>query len=135
MCDLMRIHKTYSTAYNPQPSGTMERCNRTLLSMLRIVVSEQQDNWDNHLPEAICAYRSTPHASTGISTHKMVYGIEMTFPLDFMLGDTGQEQANDNCPYQYVEWIKDSLFPTTAPTTLRERLQNANAMVTEIQIE
>ncbi len=41
LCDLLRIHKTYSTAYNPQSNGAVERCNRTLLSMLRTVVSEQ----------------------------------------------------------------------------------------------
>ncbi len=44
LCDLLRNHKTYSTAYNPQSSGAVERCNRTLLSMLRTVVSEQQND-------------------------------------------------------------------------------------------
>ena len=109
MCDLLRIHKTYSTAYHPQSNGTVERCNCTLLSTLRTVVSEQQDDWDDHLPAALCAYRLTPHASTGVSLHKMVYEIEMTLPLHLMLGDTGPEQANDDCSYEYVEWIKDSL--------------------------
>ncbi len=41
LCDLLRIHKTYSTEYNHQSSSAVERCNRTLLSMLRTVVSEQ----------------------------------------------------------------------------------------------
>ncbi len=77
--------------------------------MLRTAVSEQQNDWDDHLPAALCAYRSTPHASTGVSPHKMVYGVEMTLPLDLMLGDTGPEQPEQECPYEYVEWIKDSL--------------------------
>ncbi len=63
LCDLLRIHKTYSTAYNPQSNGAVERCNHTLLSMLRTVVSEQQNDWDDHLPAALYAYRSTPHAT------------------------------------------------------------------------
>ncbi len=33
----------------------------------------------------------------------------MTLPLDLMLGDTGPEQAAKECPYEYVEWINDSL--------------------------
>ncbi len=49
-----------------------------------------------------------PHL-TGISLHKMVYGIEMTLPLELMLGDTVPEQAAKECPYEYVEWINDSL--------------------------
>ncbi len=77
LCDLLRIQKTYSTAYNPQSNGAVERCNPTLLSMLRTVVLEQQNDWDNHLPAALCAYRSTPHAGTGVSPHKMVYGVQM----------------------------------------------------------
>ncbi len=77
--------------------------------MLRTVVSEQQNDWDDHLPAALCAYRSTPHANTGVSPNKMVYGVEMTLPMDLMLGDTGPEQPEQECPYEYVEWIKDSL--------------------------
>ncbi len=57
----------------------------------------------------LCAYRSTPHASTGISPHKMAYGIEITLPLDLMVGDNGPEQAAKECLYEYVEWINDSL--------------------------
>ncbi len=34
MCNLLRIHKTYSMVYNPQSNGVVERCNRTLLFML-----------------------------------------------------------------------------------------------------
>ncbi len=89
--------------------------------MLRTVVSEQQNGWDDHLPAAICAYGLTLHASTGVSRHEMVYGIKMTLLLDLMLGDTRPEQAADECPYEYVEWIKDSLRRThdRARKTLR----------------
>ncbi len=109
LCDLLRIHKTYSMAYNSQSNSAVERCNQTLLSMLRTVVSEQQNDWDGHLPAALCTYRSTPHASTGVSPHKMVYGVEMTLPFDLMLEDTGPKQPEQECPYEYVEWIKDFL--------------------------
>ncbi len=43
-------------------------------------------------------------------THCSGRVIEMTLPLDLVLGDTGPEQANDDCPYEYVEWIRDSLY-------------------------
>ncbi len=33
----------------------------------------------------------------------------MTLPLDLMLGDTGPKQPEHECPYEYVEWIRDSL--------------------------
>ncbi len=40
LSDLLRIAKTYSTAYRPQTNSMVERCNRTLLAMLKTVVSE-----------------------------------------------------------------------------------------------
>ena len=91
VCDLLRIAKTYSTAYHPQANGMVERCNRTLLAMLRTVVSEQQDDWDDQLPALLSAYRSTPHGSTGVSPYRMLYGVEMTMPLDLVIGDVGRE--------------------------------------------
>ncbi len=39
----------------------------------------------------------------------MVYRGEMTLPLDLMLGDTDPEQPEQECPYEYMEWIKNSL--------------------------
>ncbi len=72
VCDMLRIAKTYSTAYRPQANGMVERCNRTLLAMLWAVVSEQQDDWDDHLPAVLSAYRSTPHSSRGLSPYRMV---------------------------------------------------------------
>ncbi len=69
---MLRIAKTYSTAYRPQANGMVERCNRTLLAMLWAVVSEQQDDWDDHLPAVLSAYRSTPHSSRGLSPYRMV---------------------------------------------------------------
>ncbi len=46
----------------------------TLSVMLRTVVSDQQDNWDDHLPATVSTYHATPHISTGVSPHRMVYG-------------------------------------------------------------
>ena len=56
-----------------------------LLAMLRAVVSEQQDDWDDQLHALLGDYRSTPHSSTGVSPYHMPYGVEMTMPLDLVL--------------------------------------------------
>ncbi len=108
VCDLLRIAKTYSTAYRPQSNGMVEGCNRTLLAMLREVVSERQDDWDDHLPTVLSAYRATPHSSTGLSPHQMVYGIEMNLPVDLVFGEMGRERPAVHCPCEYVEWLRGS---------------------------
>ncbi len=86
---MLRIAKAYSTAYQPQANGMVERFNRMLLAMLRAVVSDQQDDWDDHLPAVLSAYRSTTHSSTVLSPYHMVYGVEMTMPIDLVVGEVG----------------------------------------------
>ncbi len=73
VCDMLRIAKTYSTAYRPQTNGMVECCKMMLFSMPKEVVSECQDDWDDHLP-MLPAYRSTPHSGMGISPFHMFMG-------------------------------------------------------------
>ncbi len=109
VCDLLCIAKTYSTAYHQQANGMVECCNRTLLAMLRTVVSEQQNDLDDQLPALLSAYRSTPHDSTGLSPYCMLYGEEMTMPLDLVIGDVGRERPGVHCPTEYLEWLRGSI--------------------------
>ena len=69
----------------------IERFNRTLLAMLSAVVNEQQDDWDDHLPYVMAAYRSAVQETTGCTPNLMMLGRESTLPIDLTLttpGDT-----------------------------------------------
>ncbi len=90
MCDLLRIHKTYSTVYNPQSNRAVERYNRTLLSILRTVVSEQQNDWDDHLPEILCA---TCHHGN----QPTLYGLRDQDDSSFAF-DAGRYWTRAGCP-------------------------------------
>ncbi len=72
-------------------------------------MSEQQDDSDDQLPALLSAYRSTPHGSTGISPYRMLYGVEMSMPLDLVIGDVGRERPDVHCPMEYVEWLRGSI--------------------------
>ncbi len=123
VCDMLRIARKYSTAYRQQANGMVKRCNRTLLATLQAVVSEQQDDWDDHLPAVLRTYCSAPHSSTGLSPYHMVYGVEMTMSIDLVVGEVGQQRPNVHCPVDYVEWLKGSI--PDAHTLARENLKKA----------
>ncbi len=53
----------------------------------------------------------------------MVYGVEMTMPIDLVIGEVGQQRPNVHCPVEYVEWLKGSI--RDAHTTARENLKKA----------
>ena len=122
LCDVLRVTKTYTSPYRPESDGMLERSNRTLQAMLRAFVNEARDDWDDHLPAVTCAYRSTPHDSTGVSPFKMVFGHEMTLPIDLQ-HDVGTRTRIPKCPVEYVEWLKQTLY--LGHDVARHRLKRA----------
>ncbi len=119
----MTLHSDQGQEFTAALHQGVERCNRTLLAMLRAIVSERQDDWDDHLPTVLSVYRATPHSSTGLSPHRMVYGIEINLPVDLVFGEMGQERPAVHCLCEYVEWLRSSLRDTH--TLARANLKKA----------
>ncbi len=59
-------HEKSPTA-NPESDGGVERLNRTLKTMVRCFVEENQESWDEKLTVLICAYSRARHSSTKMS--------------------------------------------------------------------
>ncbi len=91
--------------------------------MHQAVVSEQQDDWDDHLPAVLNAYRSIPHNSIWLSPYLMVYGVEMTLPIDLVIGEVGRQRSEVHCPVKYVEWLRGSI--RDAHTLARANIKKA----------
>eukprot|EP00794_Sanderia_malayensis_P016451 gene16451-biopygen12126 len=83
---LMGIKKTRTTAYHPQCDGLVERQNRTLQSIISSFVSEHTVDWDDWLAQAVFAYNTSVHESTGISPYEMVFGRPARMPIEVELG-------------------------------------------------
>ena len=64
----------------------IEWFNRTLEEYLRKAVSEQQKDWDEHIPRFLLAYRSAVHDSTSRSPAKVIFGTEIKLPCDLEFG-------------------------------------------------
>ena len=48
-----------TSAYHPQTNGLTERFNQTLQTALMKMVNEEQNDWDEHLPAVLFAYRTS----------------------------------------------------------------------------
>ena len=108
MCNRLRIDKMVTTAYRPQSDGLVERSNRSIQAMLRAYVNRYQNDWDDLLALVVCAYCATPHASMGKSPYRMLYGREMTMPIDIQF-DVGVGTGTPICPTHHTLWLVDSL--------------------------
>ncbi|GFV46736.1 retrovirus-related Pol polyprotein from transposon 412 [Trichonephila clavipes] len=50
----------------------VERFNRTILNNLSLMVSKNQQDWDQKVPLFLLAYRSAVHETTGYSPSQML---------------------------------------------------------------
>ena len=61
------LEQSTTTPYNLHGNAPMERMNRTLINLLKLLPKEQKSNWPLHLPSLVFAYNAMPHDTTGSS--------------------------------------------------------------------
>ena len=124
MCELFEIEKTRTTPYRPQSDGMVERLNRTIQDMLAMYIDNYQRDWDDHLPFVVSAYRNSIHESTGCTPNLIMFGHEISIPLDLMVGRPNYLDE-DMCSVEYVEWLKQAT--SEAHKCAREQMGKSTA--------
>lgn len=113
LCKQFRINKTRTTAFRPQSDGLVERFNRSLEDILSKYINKNQRDWDEQLPWALMAYRSSEHDSTKLSPCLMMLGREIELPVDLIYGPHPQrEQFKDkvDAKHEYVLNLQEKLW-------------------------
>ena len=80
------VDKLRTTPYKPSTNGMVERFHRTLNTILGKIVNQSQRDWDDCLPFAMTAYRSTVHSSTNFTPSLLFLGREVRMPIDLVMG-------------------------------------------------
>ena len=82
--------------------------------MLSAFVSSNHKDWDEHLPYVMMAYRSTEHETTGMTPNMLMFGREVSMPLDLMFEMPSIVKAIPN-----NQWVWE----------LQDRIESAHARV------
>lgn len=90
------VHKK-GVPYWPQSNGEVERCNSTLLKIVRIARVEGRD-WRKALDDFLFHYRVTPHTVTGVSPAELLMGRKLRDKLPRV--NIPEDQATE------AEWQK-----------------------------
>ncbi|KAG8239233.1 hypothetical protein J437_LFUL012557 [Ladona fulva] len=103
VCKILGIGKLQTTAYHPAGDELVERSHRTLMCILLHSVDTKQRDWDDWLPFAISAYRSTPQTASGESPHFLMYGRDIEHDI------TGPLRVNFSTDFNYAAELRARL--------------------------
>lgn len=101
LCKIFQVTRQVTSSYHAQSNVACERINSTLAQSLRAYCQKNQTQWDEILPSVLMAFRmSLSTQSSGFSPYYMVFGQEMSLPLDIALLSTEELRKAQK---QYVE--------------------------------
>uniref|UniRef100_A0A2N9FLB3 Integrase catalytic domain-containing protein n=1 Tax=Fagus sylvatica TaxID=28930 RepID=A0A2N9FLB3_FAGSY len=70
-----RFQHHNSAPYRPKMNGAVEAANKNVKKILSKMTETYKD-WHEHLPYALCAYRTSVRTSVGATPYSLVYGME-----------------------------------------------------------
>ena len=107
LMEMLDINKLRCTSYHAMGNGLNERYNRTLQEMLKPMVNEHQNDWDEYLEATNFAYNTAVHATTKCTPYELVFGMKPKVPLD-LLAESPKLELFFN-PESYAETIQEEL--------------------------
>ena len=110
LCTLLHVKKLRSSPFHPEGNSICERLNGTLLSILKLYMMNNFDDWDILIPSVLLAYNSTKHSSTGFTPVYLAFGRDLRLPSQFVF----PSPVSANEPQMQSEYARD----------LRQNLQN-----------
>ena len=66
------INHVYSTPYHPSSNGGVERCNRSIIQLLKGLIQDDINSWDEKIHKLCVVYNNTVHSQTGYSPSSMI---------------------------------------------------------------
>jgi hypothetical protein len=79
----IKHHK--SSPYHPQANGKVESTNKVLEAILTKTVQQHHEDWEDQLPEALWAYKTTWRNTTRFTPYELVYGKQVLLPIEFQV--------------------------------------------------
>ena len=85
LCKLIGIERSLITPYHPSSNGLIERSNGTIIKILRPLVEENPEIWDEMIRPATLAYNTAYHRSLKDSPHFILFHVDPYFPYESIL--------------------------------------------------
>ena len=122
ICRVMGVTKLRTSSYKPSCNGLIERFHRCLHAMLTKVMSENQRDWDEHLPFVLSPYRASVHSTTNFTPNCLLFVRENRAPMDLVFGAPTDERVV-NSEHEYVHRMQEKM--AVSYSLVRESMKSA----------
>jgi hypothetical protein len=99
--EMLGIQITNTSGYNPKGNGQVERMHRDLGSIFRAILRDDPDSWEDALPQALFALRTSVCRSTGLPPYQILFGRDVSQPLDVIFGNPNDELVEGSKDYHH----------------------------------
>eukprot|EP00794_Sanderia_malayensis_P008665 gene8665-biopygen6942 len=82
LCKQLGVKKIFTCAFRPSSNRLNEHLNGTLFNAVKMYASKKPSVWDEYLDAVTFAYRTTPHFVTQHTPASLMFGREVSSPLD-----------------------------------------------------
>ena len=92
----LQVEMCLTASYNPNCNGLVEQMNRSISSLLMILIEDDVSEWPKKLPMVFSAYNASIQSTTGYSPNYLVYARDLIEPIDLILrkdGISGEKQT------------------------------------------
>lgn len=108
LLEMAGIQKSHTTPYHPMGNGVVERYNRTLGNMIRVLPPQSKARWPQMLRMLTFCYNCTEHETTGFAPFFLMFGRIPRLPIDVVF-----QHALSNGPvvdhHEFVARLKHDL--------------------------
>ena len=118
ICKILGIKQSFAIPYTPSTNPHVERWHRYMNAALTIMSNKYKSDWDLKLWAILLSYRTSVHATTGVSPFFALYGREPTMPVNHMLGLHSERKAEQL--HEYVQQTR-MILATTRERMIREQ--------------
>ena len=111
MAERLGIKKVFSSAYQPQTNGQVERLNRYIAFALSAYVNDHQDDWNEYVEAIAFAYRTSIGDAIGNTPFNLVHRRDLQLPT-YLLARPTQSFVEDVHQYglPLTKNIKDAFY-------------------------
>ena len=80
-CNTLGITIAFTSVYNPESKGTVERANRVVFSAItKTLFNLYKGKWAEELPKVVWSHNTTTSRATNFTLFKLLYGEEVMLP-------------------------------------------------------